>query len=73
MERIFSSAYIIVFVISFIIFFYLLLKSNFEKFFKQGKITEIRISYFLMSFILATIFSIGFMKIIESLYNVFLN
>ena len=56
--------------VSFGMVFYLLLNTNFEKIFKKGKITEIRISFFLVSFIIATIISIGVTSLVEAIYTI---
>lgn len=65
MDKYMAFLYLIMLVISGCLFFYLLTKTNFEKIFKKGQISEIRISYFLISFILATIFSFGIVKLVE--------
>ena len=58
------------FLISSFIFLKLLMVSNLEKFFKQGKIFEIRIMMIFLSFILAFLFSSSITKLIETLYNI---
>lgn len=70
MEKIFAYLFFIMLVISFGMVFYLLLNTNFEKIFKKGKITEIRISFFLVSFIIATIISIGVTSLVEAIYTI---
>lgn len=70
MEKIFAYLFFITLVISFGMIFYLLLNTNFEKIFKKGKITEIRISFFLVSFIIATIISIGVTSLVEAIYTI---
>ncbi len=72
MEKNLAFLYFIIFAISYGLIFYLLLKSNFEKLFKPGKINEIRVGYFVTSFLLATIFSCGVVKIVESVYTLIL-
>lgn len=57
MNQVSAILYFLMFVISYGLFFYLLLKTNFEKIFKKGSVGEIRIAYFLVSFLLASVFS----------------
>lgn len=72
MEKTLAYLFFIMLVISFGIIFYLLLNTNFEKIFKKGKITEIRISFFIISFVLATIISIGITRLVEVIYIILL-
>lgn len=67
MDKNMAFLYFLILIISTCLFFYILTKTNFEQFFKKGHISEIRISYFLVSFILGTIFSIGIVKLVESI------
>lgn len=65
--------YFVMFALSYGLFFYLLLKTNFEHLFKKGKIAEIRIAYFLMSFILASIFSISMVQLVNVVIEIIIN
>lgn len=64
--------YIIFFFMMLIISFLILLASNFEKLFKQGKIVEIRIAYVIMSIIISYLVSEAFIALIERTHS-FLN
>ena len=48
----------------------LLLDSNFEKFFKQGRVTSIRIAYFIVIFIVAFLTAFCFKELIYVIYNI---
>lgn len=69
MDKIFNFLYFGFFVIGFILFLKILLSSNFEKLFKQGKIAEIRMAYFVASLILSFLFASSLTKILETIYN----
>lgn len=70
MNNYLNVLYVIVFFAMFVISMFLLIASNFEKMFKQGKITEIRISYVIASFIISFLFTRGFIEIIERINNI---
>ncbi len=72
MEKTLAFLYFIMFIVSYGLFFYLLTKTNFEKIFKPGKIGEIRVGYFIISFILASLFAFGIEKIVENVYLIIL-
>ncbi len=72
MEKYIAFLYFIIFILACALIFYLLIKSNFEKVFKQGKIGEIRVGYVVVTFILATIFAYGVVRIIEEIYTIIL-
>lgn len=69
MDKIFNFLYFGFFVIGFILFLKILLSSNFEKLFKQGKIAEIRMAYFVTSLILSFLFASSLTKFLETIYN----
>lgn len=62
--------YFVSLIIFFLVYFKILLSSNFEKFFKQGKTSEIRFSYYLISFVLSTITSFGIVSLVYSVLKV---
>lgn len=55
-----------------LLFLKLLMSSNLEKFFKQGKIFEIRITYLMLSFILSFLFASSIVKLMETVYQIVL-
>ncbi len=73
MDKNMALLYFIMLVISTCLFFYILTKTNFEKIFKKGRISEIRISYFLVSFMLGTINAFGIVKLVETILELILN
>lgn len=72
MEKALAYLFFATLIISFGMFFYILMNTNVEKIFKKGKISEIRLAYFLISFVFATIFSSGLTKFIEAIYTIIL-
>lgn len=70
MDLTLNILYFVFFLISALIFLKLLMSSNIEKFFKQGKIFEIRLMTLFLSFILAFLFSSSIVKLIETVYNI---
>lgn len=56
----------------FVVSFYCLLQTNFEKIFKQGKIFAIRLGYIFVSLILSFLMSLSVISLIISIYNIFL-
>lgn len=64
--------YIIMLAISGCLFFYILTKTNFEKIFKKGRISEIRASYVLLSFILGSLFSFFVVELVETVTSLIL-
>ena len=70
MDLTLNILYFAFFLISALIFLKLLMSSNIEKFFKQGKIFEIRLMTLFLSFILAFLFSSSIVKLIETVYNI---
>ncbi len=69
MEKTYQFIYFLSFLLSFIIIFYLLLKSNFEKCFKQGKTEAIKVAMFMITFILASLFAFGMKNLMECIYT----
>ena len=63
--------YVIIFVLMMVVSFLLLLASNFEKLFKQGKITEIRIAYVIASIIISYLVTSAFITLVERIHNIF--
>ncbi len=57
-----NFAYFLLLFIFFILMFYLIKATNFEKIFKQGKTIEIKIGYFILSLILAHILTTIFLN-----------
>ena len=72
MEKSLAFLYFIIFVLTFCLYFYILIKTNFEKLFKPNKISEIIIGYILTSFILSTITSYVVVRIVEVIYTLIL-
>lgn len=72
MDKNIALLYILILAISFCLFFYLLTKTNFEKIFKKGQINEIRIGYFLLSFILSSLFSSGIVALVNNVVELIL-
>ncbi len=68
MEKTYQIIYFISFIISFVTIFYLLLKSNIEKCFKQGNVEAIRVATFVITFILASLFAFSMKNLMESIY-----
>ena len=62
--------YFVSLIIFFLIYFKILLGTSLEKIFKQGKTTEIRFTYYLISFILSTITSFGIVSLVYSILKV---
>ena len=62
--------YFVSLIIFFLIYFKILLGTNLENIFKQGKTTEIRFTYYLISFILSTITSFGIVSLVYSILKV---
>ena len=62
--------YFVSLIIFFLIYFKILLGTNLENIFKQGKTTEIRFTYYLISFILSTITSFGIVSLVYSMLKV---
>lgn len=70
MEKTYQIIYFLTFIISFVIMYYLLLKSNFEKCFKQGKTEAIKVAMFMVAFITASLFAFGMKNLMESIYTI---
>ena len=58
--------HLFLFLVSFLLTFKFIKDSNFEKLFKKGRISEIRASYVLVSFILGSVFSFFIVKLVET-------
>jgi uncharacterized membrane protein YwzB len=65
--------YFLFFLAFVVISFYLLLQTNFEKLFKQGKIFAIRCSYFILSLILSFLTTTSIFALITAIYNFVIN
>ncbi|MGM9899631.1 MAG: DUF1146 family protein [Bacilli bacterium] len=63
--------YVIFFFACLVFSFIVLLASNFEKNFKQGKIVEIRIAYAFASVIISYLFTKAFIELLERIFNIF--
>lgn len=72
-DLILGFAYIIVFITTFIISFIMIADSNFSKFFKQGQVKYIRISYFIISIIVGFLFSSAIIRFVEAVYDIILS
>ena len=70
MDLTLNILYFAFFLISSLIFLKILMVSNIDKFFKQGKVFEIRLMTLFLSFILAFLFSSSIVKLIETMYNI---
>lgn len=73
MDSIFNILYFVFFLISALLFLKLLMATNLEKIFKQGKIFEIRMAYLFLSFILGFLFASSLIKLMETIYNIVIN
>ena len=62
--------YFLSLVVFFLIYFKILLSTNLEKIFKQGKTTEIRFTYYLLSFVLSAITSFGIVSLVYSILKI---
>ncbi len=47
-----------------------ILDSNFEKLFKQGRITSIRIAYFILIFVISFLTAFSFRELVNTIYNI---
>lgn len=70
MEQIFNILYFAFFLIGTVLFLKLLMSTNLEKIFKQGKIFEIRLTYLLLSFVLSFLFATSVVKLMETVYQI---
>lgn len=66
---VFNALYIIFFLGSLVVFLKLLFASEYHKFFKQGRILEIRIGYCLVAIICSYLTSSAIMKFLEVITN----
>lgn len=62
--------YLIVFFTMVVVSMKLLMSSNFEKLFKQGKINEIRVGYFVAAIIISFLSAKAVVTITEVIYNI---
>jgi uncharacterized membrane protein YwzB len=62
--------YLIVFFTMVVVSMKLLMSSNFEKLFKQGKINEIRVGYFVAAIIISFLSAKSVVTITEVIYNI---
>jgi len=72
MNNYINILYVIFFFMMLIVSFLILLASNFEKLFKQGRVTEIRIAYVIASIIISYLTTSALVALIENIHN-FLN
>ncbi|MBQ8292598.1 MAG: DUF1146 domain-containing protein [Bacilli bacterium] len=73
MDQIFSILFFGIFLISMFVFMKILLATNLEKIFKQGKIFEIRITYLFLTVILSYLFSNALIELMKAMYNIIIN
>ncbi len=69
MEAVLNILYFIFFLVGTILCLKILMSSNLEKVFKQGKIFEIRLAHLILSFIFGFLLASSIIKIIEVMYN----
>lgn len=70
MDKALTIIYFVSFLCFFIVSLKILMETNIQKIFKQGKILEIRLFYLLISIIMSTIISIGLIKFIECITEI---
>lgn len=69
MNNYLNIIYLVVFLTMIIISTKIILASNYEKLFKQGKIVEIRIAFFIMVITISFITTMALVKTSEVIYN----
>lgn len=69
MNNYLNIIYLVVFLTMIIISTKIILASNYEKLFKQGKIVEIRIAFFIIVIVISFITTMALVKTSEVIYN----
>lgn len=69
MNNYLNIIYLVVFLTMIIISTKIILASNYEKLFKQGKIVEIRIAFFIMIITISFLTTMALVKTSEVIYN----
>lgn len=69
MEHYLDIIYLIIFLGMIIISVKVLMATNYEKLFKQGKITEIRVFFFICVIVISFLVTSAFVKFSEVIYN----
>ncbi|MCI6716836.1 MAG: hypothetical protein SOZ32_00965 [Bacilli bacterium] len=69
MNNYLNIIYLVVFLTMIIISTKIILASNYEKLFKQGKIVEIRVAFFIMVITISFITTMALVKTSEVIYN----
>ncbi len=70
MEKIVAYLYLGVFLCSIILFYKILMDSNLEKLFKQGKVSSIRATYLFLALLLSSITAWAFTSLINIFYTI---
>ena len=69
MNNYLNIIYLVVFLTMIIISTKIILASNYEKLFKQGKIVEIRVAFFIMVIMISFLTTMALVKTSEVIYN----
>lgn len=69
MDTYLDIMYLVIFLIMILISTKVLLASNYEKLFKQGKITEIRVAFFIGIIVISFLVTSAIIKFSEVFYN----
>ncbi len=69
MDTYLDIMYLVIFLIMILISTKVLLASNYEKLFKQGKITEIRVAFFIGVIVISFLVTSAIIKFSEVFYN----
>jgi uncharacterized membrane protein YwzB len=67
--NLFSTIYLITFLGMTVVILKIFLESNMHQLFKQGRISQIRLFYLILSVILSYLFSSALIKFMEEVYN----
>lgn len=70
MELVANIIFFVTFLGMCIIISKILLDSNFEKLFKQGRTSSIRVAYFIVIFLFSVLIAWGFRELIFVIYNI---
>ena len=70
MDHYLNIVYLIVFLTMIVVTMKLLMSTNFEKLFKQGKINEIRVAYFVVSIIASFLSAKAVVRFSEVIYMI---
>lgn len=71
MDKLFNGMFIILFLGFFVVVFKILLDSNLDRFFKQGKVGSIRVAYFILSLAISFLVAFGLKELSVAFYNIF--